>query len=236
MPVLVNLQEVADRYASALQAPRLLFDLFPKPRPQGRPPKKYSPLPSAIVLGVAGAFESLAEDLLCSVLYAQGATWAHIAKNADLTNPSLATLLDALQHSAGTPIDPSMSVDLMVQSSATGWRPSTATDLSDIIRQSESWIQVRHCISHGLVRGMGAEIWPGPAGRAKKENLDRRPKASDVLAYTNKGKGSPERALYFWPSVNCARIFSAGSIAIIEAVALELDQQVDTQRVCPDFG
>lgn len=225
----VDLQKVADRLANSLAATDLLFQLFPNPRPQGRPRKIYSPLPSAIVVSVVSAFESFAEDLVSYVLYEQGRTWAHIAKNSDLTNPSLSTLCSQLKHSAGVVVTPpNPDIVLVSQTSATGWTDRSQS-WDDILKMSESWIQVRHCLSHGLTTGLGIEIWPGPVTARNIQNQGQLPQASDVLAYRKRTE--PERALYFWPGVNCARVFAQGSSAVLKSVGSQMQMNVDTSTI-----
>lgn len=123
MPQNVDIQVIVDKYAAALRVPRLLFDLWPYPRPVGRPLKRHSALPAATTLAVLGAFEGFAEDLIAGTLVDQGRSWAHVAKNADLSNPSLATLVERLVHTSG--IDPTPPDDwrlpLPKQTAATAW-------------------------------------------------------------------------------------------------------------------
>ena len=83
-----DIQSVVDKYARALEGSSLIFDLYPKPRPQGRPQKRYRPLPAAVTLSVISTFEGFAEDLIASFVYGQGFGWAYIALHANLTTLS----------------------------------------------------------------------------------------------------------------------------------------------------
>ncbi len=101
MPIDIEVQPVIDKYAKALKGPRLLFDLWPAPRDRGRPAQKHSAICAAVVLGITGAFEAFAEDLLAASLLRQGHGWAHVAANSDLSNPSVKTLAQHLDKAAG---------------------------------------------------------------------------------------------------------------------------------------
>ena len=216
------------KYATSLQVPRLLFDLWPSPRRVGRPERRYSALPAATTLAVVGAFEGFAEDLLAAAMIEQGRAWAHVAKNADLTNPSLRTLVEKLEHAAGIRVVPSAgwSVSLPCQTAATAWtdRPTTWPDL---LSRSDSWVEVRHALTHGLVNGLGAEIWPDPVSTRRVTNQSSLPSANDpnILATI---RGYPtKRALYFWPSVAVSRIYSIGAGVVATEVAAAFGEQVD---------
>jgi hypothetical protein len=228
----VNFQEIVDKYAGTLRVPRLLYDLYPSPRPVGRPSNRYLPLPAATTLAVLGAFEGFAEDLLAAAMIEQGRTWAHVAKNADLTNPSLKTLAEKFLSATGIDVTPpsSWTTPLPRQTSATGWGDRPAS-WNEMLTRSEGWIQVRHCLSHGLVTGLGSEVWPPPISVRSVANQAALPSASDtdVLAWI---RGHPDkRALYFWPSVGCARIYSVGASVIASVVAAEFSEAVDVGKL-----
>ena len=232
MPVEVLFQPIVDKYERALEGPRLLFDLWPNPRVQGRPPKKLSALAGAVTLGVVGAFESFAEDLVAAVLLRRGHGWAHIAQNADLTNPSLVTVVETLRKTTGISVSAPLGWQLLLprQTAKTAWA-DTPVGWAEVMRRSQSWIEVRHCLAHGQVTGMGAEIWPGPISRKDSAVYAALPSASDddVLAWVDKTRGT--RGLYLWPSISCARIFSSGAALIAERIAAEFGEVVDTDRL-----
>ncbi len=224
----LSFQPVVDRYAAALAAPQRLFSFWPNPRPVGRPNVKLSALPAATTLAVIGAFEGFAEDLLASALVKQGRTWAHVAKNCDLTNPSVKQLAEKLKSSAGIEVEPgpSWTISLPKQTSSTGW---TMRDVAwnDALSRSESWVQVRHCLSHGLVTGLGSEVWPGPVSSKNFANQSGLPNANDpdILATV---RGHPDkRGLYFWPSVSAAKIYSTMAGVIASKVAAHFGESVD---------
>jgi len=238
VPVEVAVQRLVDKYAAALQGPRLLFDLWPRPRTPGRPEKKYTALASAVVLGVTGAFESFAEDLLAAALIQRGHGWAHVAANADLSNPSLETLRDRLSHTTGFEVKPpndwALTLPTQSKSNPSKW---TEREVSwgTVLKRSESWIEVRHCLAHGAVTGIGPERWPGPVSKAHHSKQARLPSANDEGVLARVGSDPEKRGLYLWPSVSCARIFSAGAVVIACAVAEHLGEALNTSAV-PSFG
>lgn len=234
MPVEVAVQPLVNKYAAALQGPRLLFDLWPRPRTQGRPAKKYTALASAVVLGVTGAFESFAEDLLAAVLIQRGHGWAYVAANADLSNPSLETLRARLDRTTGVEVSPPEGWTLSLPAQSTS-NPSKWTEREvswgTVLDRSRSWIEVRHCLAHGAVTGIGAERWPGPVSRAHHLTHAQLPSANDDGVLARLASKPDHRGLYLWPSVSCARIFSAGALVIASAVADQLDETLDLSAV-----
>jgi hypothetical protein len=227
-----DIQSVVDKYARALEGSSLIFDLYPKPRPQGRPQKRYRPLPAAVTLSVISTFEGFAEDLVASFLYGQGFGWAYIALHANLTNPSVNDLRKKLDHiGIEIQLQANWTTPLPKQTSRTGWDPwGSAVTWNDLLTQSDSWMQVRHCLAHGLVTGLEPEIWPGPLDKRSASNQEREPapKASDVLARTN---AEDKKALQLYPAIACARIYSVGAAVLAGAVADHLGEVVDTSAL-----
>lgn len=234
MPVEVEFQPIVDKYAKALRGPSLLFELWPTPRTRGRPAQRYSALCSAVVLGVSGAFEAFAEDLLAAVLIRQGHGWAHVAANADLTNPSVKTLRNSLSKFAGIDVASPVgwTIDLPTQlNDSTTWNDRPYM-WGDVLDRSESWIEVRHCLAHGAVTGIGGENWPGPVSR--RSHATSIPTANDDQILARLASDPAKRALYLWPTISCARIFSAGATVIASVAAAEFGESIDT-NVVPDF-
>ena len=209
MAVETDVQSVVDKYARALEGPRLIFDLYPKPRPQGGPPERYRPLPAAIILSVIGIFEGFAEDLVAALLYKQGFGWAYIAHHSDLTNPSVNDLRKKLDDiGIGIELAADWTTPLPRQTSLTGWKPWAPVNWDDLLKQSDGWMQVRHCLAHGLATGLGPEVWPGPLDKRSAKNQQkgaRPPAAGDVLAKT---KSANKKALQLYPAIGCARIYT----------------------------
>jgi len=235
MPIEVDFQTVVDKYARALNGPSRLFSLWPGKRGPGKPAEKYSALCSAVVLGVTGAFEAFAEDLLAAALIRQGHGWAQVAANADLTNPSLKTLREKLSTSAGIDVisPPGWSVKLPIQSgTSTAWK-ERPVEWGEVLARSASWIEVRHCLAHGVVTGLGAERWPGPVNKGKHDKV--MPTANDDNILAKVARDPAVRGLFLWPTVSCARTFSSGAAVIASTVAEEFGETVDVSRI-PDFA
>lgn len=225
-----SVQTAVDLYAKALRAPRSLFDLYPNPRPQAPPKKPLRSVPPAVVQSVTAAFEAFAEELVVINLVRSGATWAQIAKNANMTNPTLRDLCTTLKHSSGVDISApkdeqgdAYSWKLWKQTSDTGWSLSDKMDWDGLLTSSEGWMQVRHCLAHGLTTGTEPAFWPGPVTGKSHANQSSVPTASSVLA---RSSGS-RRALTLYPALNCATVYSHGGAHIAVQVAESLNEKVD---------
>lgn len=228
-----SIQDAIDRYSRALKGVRGLFDLYPQPRSQGAPPLKYRPLPPAIVQGITASFEGFAEELMVVALLLRGSTWAHVATNADMTNPSLAKLAERLHHATGIDSKPDSkwSLKLWKQggvATRTGWSRTHRRTWSETVTDSESWMQVRHCLTHGLVTGTVPAIWPGPVTKKSAVAHQSIPTASAVLADNAKNS---KRSLVLYGAVNCCLVYTEGAAVIAEAVAQSVGETVDTSKL-----
>lgn len=226
-----SVQSAVDKYAKALKGVRGLFDLYPSPRPVGAPASRYRPLPSAIVQGVTAAFESFAEELIVTTLVQQGATWAHVAANANLTNPTLSTLAKLMSHACGIVVQPAHAWSLKIwrQSSGhgTGWSRTSSRSWEDIQKDSDGWMQVRHCLTHGLVTGATPAKWPGPVTRAAVANQQSIARASDVLAQRSAGRS----ALVLYSATNACLVYSHGGGVIAASAAASLGESINTSEL-----
>ena len=222
-----RLQETVDRFARSLAVPSRLLKIHP--RKQGNP-GNYAALAPAITLGVLSAFEGFAEDFLAMALYLQGQSFAQITKKADLTNPSLLDFKTAAVRDLPG-VKPKLGVDFEVELwrppalGKNGWWGYEAVYWDDVVRESQAWIQVRHCLSHGLTSGWGAEVWPGPATKAGNT-----PWASEVLRPMPGGKHS----LVIHGAISCARLYQAGAVHLADLIADQLGQKLSWTKV-PDF-
>lgn len=227
----VTMQGVIDRYARALSVPLLMLDLFPTPRPQGAPEKKYRTINPAVVLASISAFEGFAEELVATMLYNDGHPMAYIAHNSNLTNPTVGDLEKLLTKTCGlrqgdaakgftATIMPPPAPD----ATTTWWLPKDIT-WSQLVTDSTDWMQVRHNLTHGTVTGLEPARWPGPANNSKDAGL-----ASNVLQTMKDGRHS----LNFWGAITCARIYSQGATRLATLLAASRSETVDTSKV-PDF-
>lgn len=182
------------------------------------------------MLGVTGAFEAFAEDLVAAAMLRNGHGWAQVAANADLTNPSLDDARAKLAHVAGIDIagPQNWTLNLPTQSGTTTWT-DRQYDWGRVLNLSKSWIEVRHCLAHGVVTGIGPELWPGPVSTKKYGAKVNSANDEGVLAKIRNKPAS--RALYLWPTIGCARVFSAGATVLSEAVANAFGENLDTSAL-----
>lgn len=229
VPTNLPIQSAVDLFAKSLATPRNLFDLYPKPRPQSSPTKPLRAVPPAVVQAVTAAFEAFAEELVVICLLKAGESWAQIAKSADLTNPTLTDLCRTLKHAAGIAIlDPSVSsgpwhLNLWHKTSTTAWYPSRKLPWDQVLEESEGWMQVRHCLTHGLATGTEPARWPGPVTGKAHANRSSLRTASSVLANSTGGRHS----LTLYPAINCGLVYSRGGAEIARQVAAVFGEPVD---------
>lgn len=151
-------QSAVDRYAKAVGATRSLFDLYPSRNP-GAPKKELRGIPPAVVQGVTAAFEAFAEELAVIAMFRNGETWAQIAANADMSNPTLAELCKTLKDAAGIEVkEPEvegngtwkLKIWTKERPDQHGrWQRSKELTWADLLTDSKAWMQVRHCLTHG---------------------------------------------------------------------------------------
>jgi hypothetical protein len=224
-------QAAVNRLTTALTSTRQLFELYPSPRPKGAPAMRFRSIPPAVVQSVTASFEAFAEELVATVLIRSGSTWAQIAKSANLTNPTLRTLSKQLHHAAGLAITPAgWSLKTWTQDpskNTTWWARTAAPNWDEAMRASEGWMQVRHCLTHGLVTGTTPAVWPGPVTSVQHGNAGNLAAASDVLASASGGK----KSLVLYPAVNAGLIYAAGAAHIAEQVAVHLSEPVDVKKL-----
>jgi hypothetical protein len=154
-----SLQASVERFGPALKVPSGLLALHPR-RPGN--PGNAAALAPAITLGVLSAFEGFAEDFMATALYRQGQSFAEIAKKLNLSNPDVADI-EAL---VGREF-PTVARQIGAGFNVTVWSQPVLrkkilwfqADLNwDAARcQARGWMQVRHCLAHGLTNGWGTE-------------------------------------------------------------------------------
>ncbi len=215
-------QDSVHRFARSLEVPRRLVNLHPRtPGNAGN----FSALPPAVVLGVISAFEGFVEDFLATALHQRGYGLGQIARRVSMNNP---TVNDFYRRCANEfpgiesrlPTEPVVDVWNVP---GVGRRPETETiDLAELRRRADGWMQVRHCLTHGLVSGWRSEVWPGPLRGATA--------ASSVLRPRPGGR----HAIGLIGAISCARIHLHGARMIADAVAADLNTTLDWSAV-PDF-
>ncbi|WP_147315758.1 hypothetical protein [Asanoa ferruginea] len=218
----VALQDSVHRFARSLEVPRRLASLHPRTAGNAG---NYSALPPAIVLGVISAFEGFVEDFLATALHQRGYGLGQIAKRVSMNNPTLA---DFRRRAAADFPDTakwiSAAPGVQVWNRPTGSsRPEIETiSFDEAERRADGWMQVRHCLTHGLVSGWRAEVWPGP--------LRGTTSASSVLRPRPGGR----HAIGLIGAISCARIHLHGARVVADAVAAELDTTLVWDRL-PEF-
>lgn len=228
-------QGTVTKLDKSLTAARNLFDLYPSPRPVGAPGAQYRGIPPAVVQSVTAGFEAFAEELIVTVMVRQGHSWAQIAANADMTNPSLRTLATKLEHVAGIRVAPDQAWALKVWKQGgtkkTAWSCTASRTWEQLLDDADGWMQVRHCLTHGLVTGTAPAVWPGPVTKRAVSNQVGMPTASSVLAEAGNGR----RSLGLYSAVNAGLVYAHGAAQMASAVATSLGELVDTTKLTTKF-
>lgn len=198
------------------------------PRKAGHP-SDAGALAPAIVQGVVSAFEGFTEDFFATAFYLQGQSFAQIVKKMAMNNPSLRDVEKLMQQEFAVP-----SKKLREGFAVAVWEPPAVGSRArwkrakltwdEAVQASEGWLQVRHCLSHGLTSGWSTEIWPGPV--TKPGNKDAAA-AKDVLRPMRRGRHS----LVMHGAITCARIFRAGAEHATTLVAEQFDETLSWNGV-----
>jgi hypothetical protein len=224
-PLAPQLQTCVDRFAKSLVVPSKLMALHP--RKQGNPGNAVALAP-AILLGIISAFEGFVEDFLATAFYLEGQSFGQIAKKVNINNPDVGDV-ETLVGSNFPQLKPSLgagvSVDIRkipAHPGKQGWVQHTL-GWSQLKLEAAGWMQVRHCLTHGLVSGASPEVWPAPTRQGK-------PHASTVLRPKPNGKHS----VNLYGAISCARVYLAGAQHMADLVATELNQR-PTWKDVPEF-
>lgn len=187
------------------------------PRRTGNP-GKWAAVSPAITQGVLAAFEGFAEDFFATALHLQGDGFGQIARKVGRwSNPTLADFADAVCRdfpTAAPQLGAGFSVSIYRPPSRgpSGWWNQQALDWSECLRQADGWMQVRHCLAHGLASGWRSERWPGPIGRGVS--------ATSVL----RDMGNGRHSLALHGAMSCARIYIVGGRHVADTVAATFDR------------
>lgn len=218
----VSMQASVDRYVRGLETSHRLLRLHP--RTQGHP-KNAAALSPAIVLGTIATFEAFAEDFGAVAMSQAGSSFGEIAKRiGSLNNPDLeafARWMGSYFPTAKPAITSGSSVDIFecpyIGRSSWVWKPRQWTHA---VIDAGAWMQVRHCLTHGLTTGWRSEWWPGPLNA-------NHPPAASVLRDMGGGKHS----LVIHGAITCARIYAHGAQVISSAVAEAQGESLDWSKV-----
>ncbi|WP_174566237.1 hypothetical protein [Nocardia pseudovaccinii] len=220
----ISLQGSVDRYARSLIVPSRLLALHPR---KAGGVGNAAALAPAIVLGVISAFEGFVENFLATALYLQGQGFGQIAKKVTLNNPDIDEFEKLVKREfadvasaigVGFTVDAWYPPDLGTRL----WNP-VELDWQQARRDAAGWMQVRHCLTHGLASGWQSEVWPGPL----KPNSTP---ASGVLMPMKDGKHS----LVLHGAITCARIYRSGAQHLAD-LAAELTGEALSWSKVPEF-
>jgi len=210
-----TLQKSVDRLGRALEVPYRLYLLHP--RKQGHP-GNYAALAPAITLGVISAFEGFVEDFLATALFLQGHSMGQIAQKVNINNPTVEVFANKIATDFPS-IKPKIGRDFSVviwpprqTGKQTTWQP-TSIHWDRACSDAYGWMQVRHCLVHGLVSGWRGEVWPGP--------LKGSTPATSVLRPLGMGKHS----LGLYGAMTCAQIYLASAEHLAGLVAKQMGRR-----------
>jgi hypothetical protein len=220
-----NLQDSVDRFARSLTVPYRLLALHPRKRGGSGNAAALAP---AITQCVVAAYEGFVEDFFATVLYQQGQNFAQIVRKMNLTNPDVGEFEGVVTRefpSLSGQIGANFSLDVWAPPPVgKSWWKERSMSWDEVKHDARGWMQVRHCLAHGLAGGWRSEVWPGPIRRDV-------PPASSVLRAMKGGKHS----LSLHGAISCARIYVAGSRHLADVVAAHLNQGLKWDNV-PEFS
>ena len=199
----VSLQSTVDRFAQALKVPASLYSLHPRNADMAS-----RALRPAMVMCAIAAFEGFAEDVLAVGMQMRDYPLFEIATKADLSNPDLDEFEDKIDKIFPRAVD-KKGTDFGLErwrqpDGDSGWWPAETLTWLQTKKEAMAWMQVRHCLAHGVASGWGGEPWPPPM---RKRDQYVGPPASSVLRETAPGRYS----LAIRCALNCCRIYRYGA-------------------------
>jgi hypothetical protein len=218
----VSLQDSVDRFGRSLEVPQRLVSIHP--RKQGYS-GNFAALPPAVVLGVISAFEGFVEDFLATALYLRGYGLGQIAMRININNPTVSIFQARCRAEFPTTvagIGDGFSLQVWNTPTIHG-RPAIETiSWEELLSRADGWMEVRHCLTHGLASGWRSEVWPGP--------LRGTTTASSVLRAMPGGKHS----IGMLGAITCARIYIHGARHLSGRIVDELGDNVSWAPI-PEF-
>jgi hypothetical protein len=221
-----SLQIAVDRYIRALEVSQRLIALHPR---NVGGSGNHAALAPAIALSTIGAFEGFCEEFLANLLLLNGHGYAHVAKAVGkMNNPTprqFATALAAEIPSVKTTAGSGYSLQVW-NIPGVNQRPATETiGWSDILTRAEGWMEVRHCLSHGLVSGWRSEVWPAPLKGTGAVA------ARDVL----RAKAGGKHSMGLTGALSCARLYYYPAQHLADLVAGFIGQPL-SWNAGPDYA
>ena len=212
-----DLQASVDRYFRSLEVSQRLIALHPR---EANGSGNYAALAPAVVLSVIAAFEGFVEEFLAVVLLTQGHGFAQVAKKVTMNNPTLRDFANKMAAEVPT-VKNNLGKDFSLRVwniPAVNGRPATETiSWGSTLDRADGWMEVRHCLTHGLTSGWRSEVWPAPLKKTGTAT------ASSVLRAKRDGKHS----IGLTGAISCARIHYYGARHIAALVAAELGETIN---------
>ncbi|MEU8413906.1 hypothetical protein AB0C24_14045 [Amycolatopsis japonica] len=202
-------QASADKYFKSLEVSQRLIALHPR---EVGGSGNSAALAPAVTLSVIAAFEGFVEEFLAVVLLLQGHGFAQVARKVTMNNPTARQFASKIAAEIPT-LKAKLGRDFSLQVwniPGVNGRPATETiGWDETLSRADGWMEVRHCLTHGLVSGWRSEVWPGPVKGTGAVS------ASSVLRAKPGGKHS----IGLTGAISCARIhlFAARHIATLAA-------------------
>lgn len=222
-----TLQLAVDRFSRALKVPSKLLALHP--HGVGNPGHAAA-LSPAITLGVLSAFEGFAEDYTATALYLNGDGFGQIAaKIGKWNNPTVRDFAARMKvefPEIEERLGAGFSLKIYKSPAATtksGWWNEEVIEWPRALSDADSWMQVRHCLTHGVATGWQSERWPGPIRGSIS--------ATSVL----RARGNGKHSLVLHGALSCARIYVGGARHVAELCAAEMGQTLNWKDF-PDFS
>lgn len=208
-----SLQMAVDRYEKSLAVPSMLEKLHPRKQQN---PGNARALPPAIILTSISAFEGFVEDFLATLGAQRNQSFAQIAKLADSSNPTVKVFEEKLgkllSWGDGKAWKSTFRVNVWKRP-ATGrtyGKRRQPLDWPEVLNHADGWMQVRHCLAHGLASGIRREHWPDPIkGPANAIT------ASSVLV----PQSHDQHSLYLKGAESCANIYLTCAIRLADEAA-----------------
>jgi hypothetical protein len=225
-----SLQSAVDRFARSLKVADSLYSLHARTSDPA-----FRSLRPAMVLCVVAAFEGFAEDFLAAALQKSDYTLHQIAVETNITSPDLERVehkIDNLFQGAIGTEDDAFGLDLWRPpvGDSGWWAPVTLT-WPVTKTAATAWIEVRHCLAHGVASGWESELWPSP--RLPRGIRGREPKAAPSSVLRETGPGLYSLAIRC--AINCCRIYRYGAQHLADQLAAHVHEgELDWSNV-PDF-
>ncbi len=221
-----SLQTAVDRYGTSLTISKMLEKLHPLAKGN---PGNAGALAPAIVLTSVSAFEGFVEEFVALVAAHRNQSFGQIAKLATMNNPTVKIfddkLRNVLQWGDGATWKTLFSVNTW-KAPAVGdptWIQKQSRTWAEAEEDADGWMQVRHCLTHGLVRGFRPEVWPGP--------LRGTIAASSVLRPQSSGRHS----LSLHGAESCAHVYRTCAQKLADEAAQYLGHPALNWDKVPDF-